>query len=149
MLLNKTNKQILRSCIASSLLGLTTNSVIAEDMPPCPMSNGVTLEDFLPESCEDSLIGVDQSDIRFATIDNILGNRIRFGMARYNVSSNAINTCSVGIENDNDDDDDFDPVSLSDIEQGQQVAFLIDDPDGEPRRINQLWVLNCSIVQER
>ena len=145
------NKLSLLSCLTSFLLGLNTNSVLAEEMPPCPSFNGVTLEDFLPEACETSLIGIDQSKVRFATVDIIRGdNFIEFGAARHIVQDGVINSCSVGIEvDDDDDDDDFDPASLSDIQLGQQVAFLIDDPSNAPRRINQLWVLNCSIVQER
>lgn len=126
---------------------------LAADEPACLVSSGVSLQDILAEGCAASVQGVDQKSVRFAVVDSRVGTLIRFGAAVFRTSSasteffDSDENCGVD-DDDEDDEDNSESIDISDIDPGQQVAFITDDPS-DPREISKLWILDCSIVQDR
>lgn len=97
--------------------------------------------DFPEDDCSFNSLGVDIRSLRFGKIDSATSNRLFFGAARYEVSNSA------QIYDTTDSDCNFDDEVLDDSNDGDEVAFIVSDSD--PRIIEQLWLLDCTIYQAR
>lgn len=104
----------------------------------CPLAD----EEFPEDDCSFQDLGIDIKTLRFGKIDDVSDNnrRIFFGAVRFDVTT-------AQIFDTDDSDCNFDDEVLDDSNNGDEVAFIVSETD--PRVIEQLWLLDCTINQAR
>ena len=101
--------------------------------------------DFPEEDC--SFDGINTQMLKFGKIDREETAELFFGNARYELELGSSGTTVVNTV----DDDDCSTTSINNIPLGdledEEIAFLPSSND--PRLISDIWVLDCTIVQDR
>ena len=101
--------------------------------------------DFPNEDC--SFQGVNTQMLKFGQVDNETINEVFFGSARYVLTLSSPGVTTVNIVDDDDCDvTNINSVPVGDLEN-KELAFI--PRATNLREIEEIWVLDCDIVQDR